>query len=166
MRKQKSKPKLKQRHQSKPIKKKIITEATIQATNDQPNRSTHQSTDPPFQTHRSIDPNPSSTNPSPPIQTQLADPRWSNLQNPKPCTDASFEREKCEKGCEKGGAVTCERQREEVRVRMREDSWENKILFLVLQLCYSTILKVELHCSSIAKNFAILEFRILWCKDI
>ena len=33
--------------QSKPIKKKIITRATIGATNDQPN----QSTDPPFQTH-------------------------------------------------------------------------------------------------------------------
>ena len=46
-----------------------------------------------------------------------------------------------------------------MRVRMREG--ENKILFLVLQSCYSAILKVELHYSSIAKKFAILEFRIL-----
>ena len=57
-----------------------------------------------------------------PIQTQPADPRRSNLQNPKPNTDASFERERCERGSEEGGAVTYERQREEVRVRMREDS--------------------------------------------
>ena len=114
--------------------KKIITGATIKATDNQPNRSTH----------RSTDPNPPSTDPSPPIQTQLADPRRSNLQNPKPSTG--------------------ERQREEVRVRMREG--ENKILFLVLQLCYSAILSLELYCNSIAKFFAILEFRILWCSDI
>ena len=100
--KTKTKPKLKQHHWSKLIKKKIIIGATIGATDDQPNRST----DPPFQTHWSTDP-------SPTIQTQLADPRWSNLQNPKPSTG--------------------ERQREEMRVRMRER--ENKTLFLVLQLC-------------------------------
>ena len=68
-----------------------------------------------IQTHRSIDP-------SPPIQTQPADPRRSNLQNPKPNTSASFEQERCERGSEEGGAVTCERQREEVRVKMREDN--------------------------------------------
>ena len=62
---------------------KIITEVTIGATNDQPKRSTHRSTDPSFQTHRSTDPNPPSTDPSPMIQTQLVDPRWSNLQPQK-----------------------------------------------------------------------------------
>ena len=55
--------------------KKIIIEATNRVTDDQPNRSTHWSTDPPFQMHRSTDPNPPSINPSPPIQTQLVDPR-------------------------------------------------------------------------------------------
>ena len=30
--------------------------------------------------------------------SQLADPRWSNLQNPKPSTGASFEQERCERG--------------------------------------------------------------------
>ena len=44
--------------------------------------------------------------------------------------------------------MTCERQREEVRVRMRENR-ENKIMFLVLQLSYSTILHLESHCSTI-----------------
>ena len=55
--------------------KKIIIKATNRVTDDQPNRSTHWSTDPPFQMHRSTDPNPPSINPSPPIQTQLVDPR-------------------------------------------------------------------------------------------
>ena len=36
--------------------KKIITGATIRATDDQPNRPTHQSTDPPFQTHHQLIP--------------------------------------------------------------------------------------------------------------
>ena len=111
--------------------RKITIRATIGATDDQTNRSTHQSTNPLIQTHRSTNPNPPSTYPSPLIQTQPADPRQSNLQNPKPSTSASFEREKCERGSEQGGAVTCERQREEVRVRMRENNWENKIMFLV-----------------------------------
>ena len=48
---------------------KIITGATIGATDDQPKWSTHRSTDPPFQTYRSTDPNPPSTDPSPTIQT-------------------------------------------------------------------------------------------------
>ena len=78
----------KNHHRSKPIQKKsspeppnqthskkIITKATIEATDDQPNRFTHQSTDPPFQTHQSTGPNPPSTDSNPPIQTQLADPR-------------------------------------------------------------------------------------------
>ena len=70
-------------HQSKPIQKKIITGATIGATDDQPKRSTHWSTNPPFHTHWSTDPNPPSIDPSPTIQTQLANPRWSNLQPQK-----------------------------------------------------------------------------------
>ena len=51
--------------------------------------------------------------------------------------------------------MTCERQREEVRVRMRENR-ENKIMFLVLQLSYSTILHLESHCSTIV--FIIIIF--------
>ena len=102
--------------------KKITTGATIGAIDVQPNRFTRQSTDPPIQTHRSTDPNPPSTNPNPLIQTQLANPRRFNLQNPKPRIGASFERERCERGSEERGAVTCEKLREDVRVRMREDS--------------------------------------------
>ena len=42
--------------------------------------------------------------------------------------------------------------------REREsDMWIKKYHF-VLELCYSAILKVELHCSTIAKKFAIVEF--------
>ena len=38
--------------------------------------------------------------------------------------------------------------------QMREKM--NKIMFLFLQLCYSAILHVELHCSTIANIFAIV----------
>ena len=38
--------------------------------------------------------------------------------------------------------------------QMREK--RNKIIFLFLQLCYSAILHVELHCSTIANFFAIV----------
>ena len=132
--KPKQKPNDQTKTKSKPMHKKITIGATTGATDDQPNRSTHRSTDPLIQTHRSTNPNPPSTDPRPPIQTQHADPCQSNLQNPKPSINASFEWERDERGSEEGGAVTCERQREEVRVRMRENSWENKIMFLVLQL--------------------------------
>ena len=52
------------------------------------------------------------------------------------------------------------------RENREERGWVrlNKILFLVLELCYSAILKVELHCSSIAKKFAILGVSIPWCR--
>ena len=43
--------------------------------------------------------------------------------------------------------------------QMREK--RNKIIFLFLQYCYIAILHVELHCSSIAKKFAIRGFTIL-----
>ena len=33
----------------------------------------------------------------------------------------------------------------------------NKILVFLLELCYSAILKIELHYSTIAKKFAIVE---------
>ena len=71
-------------HRSKLIQKKIITEATIGATDDQPNRSTHQSTDPPFQTHHQsilaynpLQPQPNhdpNTRPKPWPMTQTPDP--------------------------------------------------------------------------------------------
>ena len=53
--------------------------------------------------------------------------------------------------------MTCERQREEVRVRMRENR-ENKIMFLVLQLSYSAILHLESHCSTIVFFIIIIIF--------
>ena len=37
----------------------------------------------------------------------------------------------------------------------------NKIYIFFLELCYSTILKLELYCSTIAKNFVIVRFTIL-----
>ena len=66
--------------------KKIITGATIRATDDQPNRSTHQSTDPPFPTHWSTDPNhhqPIPAHRSKPSSLIHADPT-SKIQNPAP----------------------------------------------------------------------------------
>ena len=101
------------------------------------------STDQPIQTHHQ------------PIPAHRSKPN-SLVQPPKSKTQHRWET--------KRGSESGERQREEVRVRMREG--ENKILFLVLQLCYSAILKIEFHCNSIAKKFAILEFRILWCSGI
>ena len=50
--------------------------------------------------------------------------------------------------------MTCERQKEEVRVRMRENK-ENKIMFLVLQLSYSAILHLESHYSTIVFLFIL-----------
>ena len=35
------------------------------------------------------------------------------------------------------------------------------ISFFFLELCYSTILKLELYCSTIVKNFTIVMFTIL-----
>ena len=88
--------------------KKIITGATIGATNDQPNRSTHRSTDPPFQTHHQPIPTHQSKPSSPihdqrptsatthlshnPTMTQTSDPttthnpfkHWSQPKNKKP----------------------------------------------------------------------------------
>ena len=58
-------------------------------------------------------------------------------------------------------------KREENRNNERD---ERKILgekgiinffFFFLQYCYNAIIPLELHCSSIAKKFAILEFRVL-----
>ena len=40
------------------------------------------------------------------------------------------------------------------------DRAENKIYIFILELCYSTILKLELYCSTIAKKFAIVGFTI------
>ena len=37
----------------------------------------------------------------------------------------------------------------------------NKIFFSFLEYCYSTILKLELYYSTIAKNFAIVRYTIL-----
>ena len=61
----------------------------------------------------------------------------------------------------------CSGERNEMRnkqyhkVRERESENVNKKILYVLELCYSAILPLELHCSSIAKKFAILEFRVL-----
>ena len=37
------------------------------------------------------------------------------------------------------------------------------IIIIILQYCYSAILHVELHCSTIVKKIAILGFDIPWC---
>ena len=55
-----------------------------------------------------------------------------------------------------------ERQRWEMRDRGERES--DKILLFFYNTCYSAILCLELHCSSIAKRFAILLFRILQCR--
>ena len=49
------------------------------------------------------------------------------------------------------------------RENREERGWvrPNKIVYLVLELCYSANLPLELHCSSIAKKIAILAFSIL-----
>ena len=41
------------------------------------------------------------------------------------------------------------------------DRAENKIYIFFLELCYSIILKLELYCSTIVKNFTIVVFTIL-----
>ena len=41
------------------------------------------------------------------------------------------------------------------------DRVENKIYIFFLELCYSTILKLEFYCSIIVKNFTIVVFTIL-----
>ena len=46
------------------------------------------------------------------------------------------------------------------KVRERESENVNKKILYVLELCYSAILPLELHCSSIAKKFAIFGFCI------
>ena len=57
---------------------------------------------------------------------------------------------------EKGNEVT-DRPRRNFRSKQR---W-NKIYFFFLELCYSTILKLELYCSTIVKFFTIVVFSIL-----
>ena len=47
-------------------------------------------------------------------------------------------------------------EREISRLKWRRESIKN--YYFVLELCYSAILNVELHCSTIAKKFAIVDF--------
>ena len=62
-----------------------------------------------------------------------------------------------------------DRGERESEMRDRDERWEtekresNKILLLFYNTCYSAILNIELHCSSIAKKFVILLFSILQC---
>ena len=42
--------------------------------------------------------------------------------------------------------------------------WNNIYIYIYLEYCHSTILKLELYCSTIAKFFAIMGFTIFWCK--
>ena len=55
-----------------------------------------------------------------------------------------------------------EKQRREGRERkeLRKETVGIKFFFF-LTFCYSTILSVELYCSTIAKNFAIVRFSIV-----
>ena len=86
----------------------------------------------------------------------------------QPSSDASLEREREMWDERKRDFAWSGRRRDRVGVRGREDwrreNWWNKKLIFSLELCHSAILKVELHCSSIAKKFAILEFSIPWCR--
>ena len=55
------------------------------------------------------------------------------------------ERRRCGEGNEM-------RNKQEHKVRERESENVNKKILYVLELCYSVIIKVELHCSNIAKK--------------
>ena len=58
-----------------------------------------------------------------------------------------------------------ETEERESKMRDRTEEREsNKILLFFYNTCYSAILCLELHCSSIAKKFAILLFSILQCR--
>ena len=48
------------------------------------------------------------------------------------------------------------RNKQEHKVRERESENVNKKILYVLELCYSVIIKVELHCSNIAKILRIV----------
>ena len=39
-----------------------------------------------------------------------------------------------------------------------------KYIYIYIAYCYSTILSLELYCSTIAKIFAIVRYTIFWCK--
>ena len=112
----------------------------------------------------------------------------SNLKNPKPSTGAMRERqavrwEMRKWPCEMGekfwqwsfGEERADGEREG-RVRREQKKWEgwernfnwnrrSIILFFLCNSVNSTILCLELYCSSIAKKFAILLFTISWCNS-
>ena len=50
-------------------------------------------------------------------------------------------------------------------MRDRDERVRDKILIFFLQYCYSAILKIELHCSSIAKNFQYLPLQFFDADD-
>ena len=52
-------------------------------------------------------------------------------------------------------------KREKITEIMEEREIQLKYIFFFLQLCYSTILKIELYCSTIVKFFTISVFSIL-----
>ena len=116
-----------------------------------------------------------SSKPNPPIHTDpnppSTDPNHHRAQikpQTQPSSDASLEWEREMWDERKRDFARIGRRRDRVGVRGREDwrreNWWNKKLIFSLELCYSAILKVELHCSSIAKKFAILGFSIPWCR--
>ena len=68
-----------------------------------------------------------------------------------------------------------ERADGETEKEEREENWNNemeereilkvnKICIYFLEYCYSTILTLELYCSTIAKKFVIVGFTIFLCK--
>ena len=139
--------------------KKIITEAIIGATDDQPNQSTHRSTDPSIQTHRSTNPNhhqPIPTHrskPNPPIQTQPADSTC-KIQNPAPMqvlnerdVREGMRREELFWEIEKG--TEREREREREMRDVEREKFKHKILLYFLPLGYNAVLHLEPHYSTI-----------------
>ena len=51
-------------------------------------------------------------------------------------------------------------ERERTEMRDRDERVRDKFFFFFLEYCYSTILNLELYCSTIAKKFAIIGFGI------
>ena len=73
-------------------------------------------------------------------------------------------REKREERREKGAKKEEREKNWRTELVEREISGWNKIyIYIFLEYCYSTILTLELYCSTIAKKFAIVGFTIFWC---
>ena len=123
--------------------------------------------------------------PNPAHQSTLIQPPTSKIQNPTPVQwergrAMRDEREAMWDGWEisamklqRGESRWRNREGRERREQKKWEGWErnfggnrrSKIFFFFCNTMNSTILCLELYCSSIAKKFAILPFTIPWCKS-